>query len=142
MRQLRSPKIWIPLIVVVFLIGIPLLYVFVIRPLQASLDPICGKHEDANEVIDSLDAGARLIKLYDPTKNVNIPGLGRVDLIVRVEASTRIWRQQGPRCQDVQAVSFSDLRAGQKIKVWSRSGILITTYPGQLTDASDIVIVA
>jgi len=143
MRRIQSPKIWIPLVVIVLLIVVPI-YVTVIRSVHASPDHFCSKLENGDGVIDSIDrsSGYGVLKLYDPAQKTFPPGLGRVNLLVTVDASTRIFRQQGTVCQMLQSVSFRDLRVGQKLKVWSRSGIVITTYPAQLTDPSDIVIVA
>ena len=143
MRRLRSLTIWIPLVVIVLLIGVPL-SVLVIRSLHSSPDPFCRKLENGDGIIDSIDrsSGPEVLKLYDPAQKTFPAGLGRVNLLVTVDASTRIFRQQGTGGQVLQRVSLRDLRVGQKLKVWSTSGIVITAYPAQLTDPSDIVIVA
>jgi hypothetical protein len=146
MQRLRSLKIGIPLVIIVLLIGVPI-SVLVIRSVHSSHslpDLFCSKPENGDGIIDSTDrsSGYEVLKLYDPAQKTFPPGLGRVNLLVRVDASTRIFRQQGTGCQVLQRVSLSDLRVGQKLKVWSKSGIVLTTYPAQLTDPSDIVIVA
>jgi len=146
MQHLRSRKIWILLVVIVLLIGVPI-SVLVIRSLHSSYsspDPFCSKPENGDGVIDSTDrsSGYEVLKLYDPAQKTFPAGSGRVNLLVRVDSSTRIFRQQGTGCQVLQRVSLRDLSVGQKLKVWSKSGIVLTTYPAQLTDPSDIVIVA
>jgi len=62
-----------------------------------------------------------------------------VNLVVRVNDATRIFRQQGRECKPA---SFGDLKAGQKVAAWSKSGTALNSYPGQISDTSDIVIVA
>jgi hypothetical protein len=143
MRRIQSPKIWIPLVVIVLLMVVSI-SVLVIRSVHVSPDTPCSKPENGDGVIDSIDqsSGHEVLKLYDPAQKSFPPGLGRVNLLVTVDASTHIFRQQGTGCQMLQSVSFGDLKVGQKLKVWSRSGIVLTTYPAQLNDPSDIVIVA
>ncbi|WP_374226848.1 DUF3221 domain-containing protein [Ktedonobacter sp. SOSP1-85] len=48
--------------------------------------------------------------------------------------------QQGTACHTAQRRSLSDLKVGQKVKVWSSSGITTLSYPGQLQDVTDVVI--
>jgi hypothetical protein len=62
-----------------------------------------------------------------------------VNLVVRVNDVTRIFRHQGSECKPT---SFGDLKAGQKVAVWSKSGTELNSYPGQIWDTSDIVIIA
>lgn len=84
------------------------------------------------------DQALGALSLSDPTQK-GFPA-GSVNLIVTVLASTHIFRQQGTRysCQTLHAVSFLDLKVGQKIRVWSE--IVLTSYPGQAA-ASALVIV-
>jgi hypothetical protein len=135
MPNIRSPKILIPLIVVLLLvIAIPISFVF-IRPL---LEPQCSKETNFTGVIDSIDQVHGIVKLYNPNSNITpLPGFGRVGLIVTADASTRIFQQQGTACP---AVSFSALKVGQRLKVWSRYEAIPAIYPTPIT-ASDIVIV-
>ncbi|HTD18540.1 MAG TPA: hypothetical protein VK667_03315 [Ktedonobacteraceae bacterium] len=143
MRRILSPKVWIPLVVSVLLIAVPI-SVLMMRSNHSSPESPCSKLENGDGIIDSIDrrSGYGVLKLYDPTQKTFPPGMGRVNLLVTVDASTRIFRQQGTVCHVLQRVSFHDLKVGQKLKVWSRSGIVLTTYPAQLTDPSDIVVVS
>ena len=149
MRRIWSPKVWIPLVVSVLLIAVPI-SVLMMRSVHSSLEShsspesLCSKPENGDGTIDSIDrrSGYGVLKLYDPTQKTFPPGMSRVNLLVTVDASTRIFRQQGTVCHVLQRVSFHDLKVGQKLKVWSRSGIVLTTYPAQLTDPSDIVVVS
>jgi len=157
MHRIRSPKVGMLLVVIVCLIAVPVsilairvassfaLYPFV--PAVSSSptpDPLCSKSENGEGVIDIIDrvGDYGVLKLYDPTQKTFSPGLGRVSLIVRVDASTHIFRQQGTICQTRHLGSFRDLKAGLKLKVWSKSGVVLTTYPALIPDASDIVIVS
>ena len=135
MPNIRSPKILIPLIIVlVLVIAIPISLVF-IRPL---LESQCDKQTNFTGVIDSIDQVHGVVKLYNPNANITpLPGFGRVGLIVTADASTRIFQQQGAECQ---SVSFSALKVGQRLKVWSRYEAIPAIYPTPIT-ASDIVIV-
>lgn len=135
MPNIRSPKILIPLIVVLILvIAVPIAFVF-IRPL---LQPQCDKQTNFTGVIDSIDQAHGIVKLYNPNSNITpLPGIGRVGLIVTADASTRIFQQLGTECQ---SVSFSALKVGQRLKVWSRYEVIPAIYPTPIT-ASDIVIV-
>jgi hypothetical protein len=132
--NIRSPKILIPLIIVLVLaIAIPIALVY-LRPL---LEPQCDKQTNFTGVIDSIDQAHGVIKLYDPNANITpLPGFGRVGLVVTADASTRIFQQQGTDCQ---TASFSALKVGQRLKVWSRYEAIPAIYPIQIT-ASDIVI--
>lgn len=113
--------------------------VLAFRALNSSPGALCGKAANATGVIDSIGTSG-MVRLYDPAQKAFPSGMGRVSLVIRVESSTRIYRQPGATCQGLQQVSFSDLRPGQTLKVWSSSGIMLETYPGQLLDISDIVI--
>ena len=134
MSTIRSPKILIPLIIVLALvIAIPISLVF-IRPL---LEPQCDKETNFTGVIDSVDQVHGVVKLYDPNAHVTpLPGFGRVGLVVTADTATRIFQQQGTECQ---GVSFSALKVGQRLKVWSRYEAIPAIYPTSIT-ASDIVI--
>jgi hypothetical protein len=133
--NIRSPKILIPLIIVLLLaIAIPVSLVF-IRPL---LEPQCDKQTNFTGVIDSIDQVHGVVKLYNPNSNITpLPGFGRVGLIVTADTSTRIFQQRGTDCQ---SASFDALKVGQKLKVWSRYEVIPAIYPTPIT-ASDIVIV-
>jgi hypothetical protein len=135
LSTIRSPKILIPLIIVlVLVIAIPISLVY-LRPL---LEPQCDKQTNFTGVIDSIDQAHGVIKLYDPNANITpLPGFGRVGLIVTADASTRIFQQQGTDCL---AASFSALKVGQRLKAWSRYEAIPAIYPTTIT-ASDIVIV-
>jgi hypothetical protein len=113
---------------------------------------LCSKPENGDGIIVKIDkvsttgnAGGNgalvLLSLDDPTQKTSATGLGRVNLIVTVLASTHIFWQHGTNCQTLQAASLPDLKVGQKLKVWSQSGIVLTSYPGQIRDTSAIVIV-
>lgn len=93
MRRIQSPKVWIPLVVIVLLIAVPV-SVLVAHSVHSSPDPLCSKPENADGIIDSIDrvSGYGVVKLYDPTQKTFPPGLGRVSLLVTVDASTRIFR--------------------------------------------------
>jgi hypothetical protein len=134
LSTIRSPKILIPLIIVLALvIAIPISLVF-IRPL---LEPQCDKETNFTGVIDSIDQVHGVVKLYDPNAHVTpLPGFGRVGLVVTADTATRIFQQQGTECQ---GVSFSALKVGQRLKVWSRYEAIPAIYPTSIT-ASDIVI--
>ncbi len=122
------------MIVLVLVIAIPILLVF-IRPL---LESQCDKQTNFTGVIDSIDQVHGVVKLYEPNANITpLPGFGRVSLIVTADASTRIFQQQGTNCL---AASFSALKVGQRLKVWSRYAAIPAIYPTPIT-ASDIVIV-
>ena len=158
MHRIRSPKVGMLLVVIVCLIVVPvsILAIRVASPSSAPYplvravsllptpDLLCSKRENGEGVIDIIDSVGDygVLKLYDPTQKTFPPGLGRVNLIVRVGASTHIFRQQGTTCQTLHMGSFRDLKAGQKLKVWSKSGVVLTTYPALIPDASDIVIVS
>jgi hypothetical protein len=106
----RSVKGWILLAVIMLLIAIPVA-VLVARSIPPSPDPLCSKPDNANGIIESIDriADDGLVKLYDPTQKTFPPALGRVSLLVTVDASTRIFRQQGTVCQVLRRVAFRDL---------------------------------
>jgi len=132
---IRSPKILIPLIIVLALvIAIPISLVL-IRPL---LESQCDKETNFTGVIDSIDQVHGVVKLDDPNAHVTpLPGFGRVGLVVSADTATRIFQQQGTECQ---GVSFSALKVGQRLKVWSRYETIPAIYPTSIT-ASDVVIV-
>lgn len=134
MSAIRSPKILIPLIIVLALvIAIPISLVL-IRPL---LESQCDKETNFTGVIDSIDQEQGVVKLYDPNAHVTpLPGFGRVGLVVTADTATRIFQQQGTECQ---GVSFSALKVGQRLKVWSRYEAIPAIYPTSIT-ASDVVI--
>jgi hypothetical protein len=134
LSTIRSPKILIPLIIVLALvIAIPISLVF-IRPL---LESQCDKETNFTGVIDSIDQVHGVVKLYDPNAHVKpLPGFGRVGLVVTADTATRIFQQQGAECQ---GVSFSALKVGQRLKVWSRYEAIPAIYPTSIT-ASDVVI--
>src|SRR5258708_8965967 len=158
MHRIRSPKVEMLLVVIVCLIAVPVSILAIrvassssaLYPLVPAVsssptpDPLCSKSENGEGVIDIIDrvGDYGVLKLYDPTQKTFPPGLGRVNLIVRVDASTHIFRQQGTICQTRHLGSFRDLKAGLKLKVWSKSGVVLTTYPALIPDASDIVIVS
>jgi type II secretory pathway pseudopilin PulG len=146
MRRIRSPKVWIPLSIILLLLAglaVPALARHSFR--QASL---CSKQAFASGIIVRIDTGknqsnpkgdsARALRLHDPTQ-ASDPSLAGVNLVVGVTDATRIFRQQG---SEYNPASFSDLKAGQKVAVWSKSGTALNSYPGQIRDTSDIVIVA
>ena len=131
---IRTPKILIPLVIVLVLaIAIPITLVF-IRPI---LESQCDKQTNFTGVIDSIDQEHGVVKLYDPSAHITLQhGFGRVGLVVTADSSTRIFQQQGTECQ---AVSFSALRVGQRLKARSRYDAIPAIYPTPIT-ASDIVI--
>ena len=142
MRQIRSPKVWIPLTLALLLLAVPAGFTLA---RHSVLDPsLCSKQAFASGVIVRVGGGKMQssttgdIDVHDPTQ-ASDPALAGVNLVVGVEASTRIFRQQGSECKPA---SLSDLKAGQRIKVWSKSGTELNSYPGQIRDTSDIVIVA
>ena len=143
MRRVTLHKKWIWLVGIIVLIAVPA-SILMIRALSSSPGAPCNKPANTTGVIDSIvkdnTTGYGTLRLYDPTQKTFPPGMGRVSLVIRVERSTRIFRQPGAICQALQQASFSDLRPGQSLKIWSSSGIMITTYPGQLQDISYIVI--
>ncbi len=54
MRCIRSPKVWIPLVVIGVLIVVPI-SVLVVRVVLSSPDPLCSKLENADGIIDTGD---------------------------------------------------------------------------------------
>jgi hypothetical protein len=139
MRRVTLHNKWIWLTGILVLLAIPA-SVLAFRALNSSPGALCGKAANATGVIDSIVKGG-VVRLYDPTQKTLPSSMGRVSLVIRVEPSTRIFRQTGAACQGLQQVSFSELRPGQTLKIWSSSGMMLQTYPGQLLDISDIVIV-
>lgn len=129
---------WVWLAGILVLLAIPA-SVLAFRALNSSPGALCGKATSATGVIDSIGAGG-VVRLYDPAQKTLPPDMGRVSLVIKVESSTRIFRQPVAACQGLQQVSFNELRPGQTLKIWSSSGIMLQTYPGQLLDISDIVI--
>ena len=145
MRRIRSPKVGIPLIIALLLLAV-LAVPALARHSLAPPSP-CSKQPFGSGVIVSIDTGknqssskgdiTRALRLHDPTQ-ASDSSLAGVNLVVDVQASTRIFRQQGSECIPV---SFSDLKAGQRVEIWSKSGTAYNTYPGQIGDTSDIIIV-
>ena len=114
-------------------IAIPISLVL-IRPL---LESQCDKETNFTGVIDSIDQVHGVVKLDDPNAHVTpLPGFGRVGLVVSADTATRIFQQQGTECQ---VVSFSALKVGQRLKVWSRYEAIAAIYPTSIT-ASNVVI--
>ena len=144
MQRVTLHKKWLWLAGILVVLAVPA-SVVIFRALSSSPNGPCGKAANATGVVDSIvkdgATGYGSVRLYDPAQKTFPPGMGRVSLVIRVESSTRIFRQPGVACQALQQVSFGELRPGQTLKIWSSSGIMITTYPSQLQDISDIVIV-
>ena len=146
MQRLRSPRVWIPLSITLLLLAV-LAVPALARHSLLHPSP-CSKQAFASGVIVRIDTGknqsstkgdsARALRLHDPTQ-ASDTSLAGVNLVVGVNDATRIFRQQGRECKPA---SFSDLKAGQKVAVWSKSGTELNSYPGQIRDTSDIVIVA
>ena len=146
MHRIRSPKVWIPLSITFLLLA-----VLALPALASHSTPhpsLCSKQAFASGIIVSIDTGknqpgtkgdsARFLRVHDPTQ-ASDASLAGVNLVVRVNDATRIFRQQGSECKPA---SFGDLKAGQKVAVWSKSGTELNSYPGQIGDTSDIVIAA
>ncbi len=146
MRRIRSPKVWIPLSMTLLLLAV--LAVPALARHSLPHPSLCSKQAFASGIIVSIDSGknqpstkgdsARSLRLHDPTQ-ASDASLAGVNLVVRVNDATRIFRQQGRECKPA---SFGDLKAGQKVAAWSKSGTALNSYPGQISDTSDIVIVA
>lgn len=138
LKFLRLPKIWIPLLLVVLaLIG--LLAVAFLPRLIASTQAPCSKENLAGMIKTlppSSEAGSTSIGLVTPGNT-----RGDVDMVINVDRSIHVYTQRGTDCSAAQRRSFSELKVGQTIKVWSSSGIVLTTYPGILTDVTDVVII-
>lgn len=146
MHRIRSPKVWIPLSISILLLAI--LAVPALAGHSMVHPSLCSKQAFASGIIVSIDTGknqpntkgdsARFLRLHDPTQ-ASDASLAGVNLVVRVNDATRIFRQHGSECKPA---SFGDLKAGQKVAAWSKSGTALNSYPGQIRDTSDIVIVA
>ncbi|GHO87155.1 hypothetical protein [Dictyobacter formicarum] len=146
MRLIRSPKVWIPLTLVLLLFTLPAGFILAKNVVSDSgpASSLCSKQAFASGTIVRLDGGKRQstiredIGIHDSTQ-ASDPSLAGVNLIVGVNSSTRVFRQQGNECKPA---PLSNLKTGQKIKVWSKSGMVLNSYPGRLVDTTDIVIVA
>lgn len=64
----------------------------------------------------------------------------RGDTFIGVNAFVHVSMQQGTACHPAQQRSFSDLKVGPTVKVWSRSGRTLLSSPGQLEDGTEVVI--
>ena len=138
LRFLRLPKIWIPLLLIV-LVFISLVAFLFLPQLIASTRAPCSK-ENLTGVIKTIsqsENGSIHIGLVTPG-NTN----GNVDMVINVDRSLHLYLQRGTTCSAAQQGPLSDLKAGQTIKVWSSSGVVLTTYPGVLTDVTDVVILS
>jgi hypothetical protein len=136
LRHFSSPKIWIPLVITFVLIG-TLTALFLPR-LRVSMQVPCGK--------ENLTGTVQTISPVSETGETSI-GLitqghtqGRVDTLISINSFVHVSMQQGTACNTAQRRSLSDLKVGQTVKVWSSSGITLTSYPGQLQDVTDVVI--
>lgn len=137
LRFLRLPKIWIPLLLIALALIGSLAFLFLPRLIASTRAP-CSK-ENLAGVIKTISppskAGSTHIGLVTPGNT-----RGDIDMVINVDSSVRLFLQRGTACSAVQQGSLSDLKIGQTIKIWSNSGIVITTYPGVLTDVTDVVI--
>ena len=76
-----------------------------------------------------------------PAPARGLPDGGKVDLLVTVLSSTRIFRQVGScNCSNVQNASLHDLKPGQAIRIWAYTPGIEASYPGQIPDTSDVLI--
>jgi len=70
-----------------------------------------------------------------------LPQGGKVDLLVTVLSSTRLFRQVGSfNCATIQHASLRDLKPGQALQIWAYTPGIYASYPGQIPDMSDILI--
>jgi hypothetical protein len=66
---------------------------------------------------------------------------GKVDLFVTILSSTHIFRQVGSfNCATIQNASLRDLKPGQALQIWAYTPGIEASYPGQIPDTSDILI--
>ena len=144
MNSLRLRKGWVLVFVIVSVLIASLLvtrtFVGKIVSTEVSPDSLCSIPEQGEETIDSITNGE--IKLYSAAtgQKTPLPNIGRVDLVARIMPYTLIFQQPGSACQHLQARTVQDLKPGQRVRVWSKSGVVLTSYPGMIPDTSFILI--
>ena len=141
LRHFSPTKIRIPLWMTFVLIALSLigsLIALLPARLMASMYVPCSK-ENLTGTVQTISPGSE-------TGSITI-GLitqgntqGRVDTLISVNSFVHVYMQQGIACHTAQRRSLSALKVGQTVKVWSSSGIILTSYPGQLQDVTDVVI--
>ncbi|HEY0752438.1 MAG TPA: hypothetical protein VGD98_00545 [Ktedonobacteraceae bacterium] len=140
LRHFSFPKIWILLVIACVLIG-SLAALFLPR-FMASVQAPCSK-ENLTATIQTISprsaTGSTTLGLNTLGKG-NRGIFGGVDTDISVDAFVHVYMQQGTACHTAQRGSLSDLKVEQKVKIWSSSGITLTSYPGWLEDVTDIVI--
>jgi hypothetical protein len=140
LRPLSCSTIWIPLLIALVLIG-SLTALFLPR-LMASVQAPCSK-ENLTGTIQTISPGS---ETGSTTIGLLTQGRGNmriqdgVDMRISVHSSVHVYLQQGTACHTAQRGSLSDLKVGQMVKVWSSSGITLTSYPGWLEDVTDLAI--
>jgi ABC-type multidrug transport system fused ATPase/permease subunit len=136
LRYFLFPKIWIPLLIAFVLSG-SLTALFLPR-FMTSMQVPCGK-ENLTGTVQTIDSasenGSTMIGLITQGNTQ-----GRVDTFISVNSFVHIYMQQGTACRTAQQGSLSDLKVGQTVRVWSSSGATLQSYPGQLLDVTDVVI--
>jgi len=131
MNYIKSPKtLFLLLLLLVALASIPFVYSYTTQAF-ASGSAQCGKETIYGGNIVSIERP--VVKLHNPKEGQS----DNVSMVVTVDNSTHIYRQQGNSCREVM---FSDLKVGQSLKVFSRYDMIIAIYPVPIT-ASAIVIV-
>ena len=139
-RRLSFLTIWIPLLMAFVLLG-SLAALFLPR-LMASVQAPCSG-ENLRGTIQTISPGS---EPGSTTVGLNTLGtvnrhlFSGVDTQISVTSSVQVYLQQETACSTAQRGSLSDLNVGQRVKVWSSSGITLTSYPGWLEDVTDIVI--
>lgn len=104
---------------------------------------LCKKPAVDEEVIYEVSDGTMQLSNPGVTPPVSAQGLptrGIVDTIVSFNDTTPIFQQKGKTCNVLQRVSYQELKAGQRVRVWSQSDRVEDSYPAQIPDTSAIVI--